>query len=119
MVLYFAERLIRFCRSYQKVKIIKVRSQISGSTIHKNTIQYNTIQYNTIQNNTIQYNTMQCNAMQCNTYLLLAECKVRTASYGPGFFLPFYGPGAKRAGHETRKEKSRIHNLLYGPGKRG
>ena len=23
------------------------------------------------------------------TYLLLAECEVRTASYGPGFSLPF------------------------------
>ena len=24
-----------------------------------------------------------------NKYLLLAECEVRTASYGPSFFLPF------------------------------
>ena len=24
-----------------------------------------------------------------NIYLLLAECEVRTASYGPSFFLPF------------------------------
>ena len=24
-----------------------------------------------------------------STYLLLAECEVRTASYGPSFFLPF------------------------------
>ena len=45
-----------------------------------------------------------------NTYLLLAECEVRTASYGPSFFLPFM---------KTRKEKTRIHNLSYGPSKRG
>ena len=45
-----------------------------------------------------------------NKYLLLAECEVRTASYGPSFFLPFI---------KTRKEKTRIHNLQYGPSKRG
>ena len=47
-------------------------------------------------------------------YLLLAECEVRTASYGPNFFLPFRAWAMK-----TRKKKTRIHNLPYGPRKRG
>ena len=38
-----------------------------------------------------------------NIYLLLAECEVRTASYGPSF----YGPSAKRAGHENKEGKKR------------
>ena len=46
-------------------------------------------------------------------YLLLAECEVRTASYGPSFFLPFMA----QARRKTRKEKTRIQNLLYGPSK--
>ena len=41
-----------------------------------------------------------------NTYLLLAECEVRTASYGPSFFPSFYGPSAKRAGHENKEGKN-------------
>ena len=40
------------------------------------------------------------------TYLLLAECEVRTASYGPSFFPSFYGPSAKRAGHENKEGKT-------------
>ena len=42
-----------------------------------------------------------------NKYLLLAECEVRTASYGPSFFPSFYGPSAKRAGHENKKGKNK------------
>ena len=38
--------------------------------------------------------------------LLLAECEVRTASYGPSFFPSFYGPSAKRAGHENKEGKN-------------
>ena len=41
-----------------------------------------------------------------NTYLLLAECEVRTASYEPNFFPSFYGPSAKRAGHENKEGKN-------------
>ena len=52
-------------------------------------------------------------------YLLLAECKVRTASYGPSFFLPFMAQARSARAMKTRKEKSRIHNLPYGPSKRG
>ena len=33
-------------------------------------------------------------------YFLLMECEVRTVSYEPEFFFHFYGPSAKRAGHE-------------------
>ena len=54
-----------------------------------------------------------------NTYLLLAECEVRTASYGPSFFLPFMAQARSARAMKTRKEKTRIHNLLYGPSKRG
>ena len=81
---------------------------LSNSTV---SIQYNTIQYNTIQYNTIQYNTIQ--------YLLSAECEIRTASYGPSFFLPFMAKARSARAMKTRKEKTRIHNLLYGPSKRG
>ena len=41
-----------------------------------------------------------------NKYLLLAECEVRTASYGPSFFPSFYGPSAKRTGHENKEGKN-------------
>ena len=41
-----------------------------------------------------------------NKYFLLAECEVRTASYGPSFFPSFYGPSAKRAGHENKEGKN-------------
>ena len=40
-----------------------------------------------------------------NKYLLLAECKVRTASYGPSFFLPFMAQA-------RRKENTRIQDGL-------
>ena len=39
-------------------------------------------------------------------YLLLAECEVRTAVYGPSFFPFFYCPSAKRAGHENKEGKN-------------
>ena len=39
-------------------------------------------------------------------YLLLSECEVRTASYGPSIFPSFYGPSAKRAGHENKEGKN-------------
>ena len=52
-------------------------------------------------------------------YLLLAECEVRTASYGPSFFLPFMAQARSARAMKTRKEKTRIHNLPYGPSKRG
>ena len=54
-----------------------------------------------------------------DTYLLLAECEVRTASYGPSFFLPFMAQARSARAMKTRKEKTRIHNLPYGPSKRG
>ena len=40
------------------------------------------------------------------TNLLVAECEVRTESYGPSFFPSFYGPSAKRAGHENEEGKN-------------
>ena len=40
-----------------------------------------------------------------NKYLLLVDCEVRTASYGPSFFPSFYGPSAERAGHENKEGK--------------
>ena len=39
-------------------------------------------------------------------YLLLAECEVRTASYGPSFFPSFYGSSAKSARHENKEGKN-------------
>ena len=39
-------------------------------------------------------------------YLLLADCEVRTASYGPILFPSFYGPSAKRASHENKEGKN-------------
>ena len=52
-------------------------------------------------------------------YLLLAECEVRTASYGPSFFLPFMAQARSVRAIKTRKEETRIHNLPYGLSKRG
>ena len=52
-------------------------------------------------------------------YLLLAECEVCTASYGPSFFLPFMAQARSARTMKTMKEKTRIHNLPYGPSKRG
>ena len=57
--------------------------------------------------------------VSCNTNLLLAECKVRTASYGPRFFLPFMAQVQSTRAMKTRKEKMRIHNLPYGLSKQG
>ena len=50
-------------------------------------------------------------------YLLLAECEVRMASYGPSFFLPFMAQARSARAMKTRKEKTKIHNLPYGPSK--
>ena len=50
-------------------------------------------------------------------YLLLAECEVRTASYGPSFFLLFMAQARSARAMKTRKETTRIHNLPYGPKK--
>ena len=52
-----------------------------------------------------------------NKYFLLAECEVRTASYGPSFFHPFMAQARSALAMKTRKEKTRIHNLPYGPSK--
>ena len=38
-------------------------------------------------------------------YLLLAECKVHTASYGLSFFLPFMAQSQSTQAMKTRKEK--------------
>ena len=39
------------------------------------------------------------------TYLLLVECKVRMASYGSSFFLPFMAQARSARAMKTRKEK--------------
>ena len=39
-------------------------------------------------------------------YLLLAECEVRTASYGPSFFLPFMAQAQSARALKERKEKN-------------
>ena len=62
-------------------------------------------------------NEMNCN--NNNIYLLLAECEVRTASYGPRIFLPFMAQAHSARAMKTRKEKTRIHNLPYEPSKQG
>ena len=51
--------------------------------------------------------------------ILLTECEVRTANYGPSFFLPFMAKARSAWAMKTRKEKTRIHNLPYGPSKQG
>ena len=57
--------------------------------------------------------------MACYKYLLLAECEIRTAIYGLSFFLPFMAQVRSVQAMKTRKGKTRIHNLPYGPSKRG
>ena len=54
-----------------------------------------------------------------NKYILLAECKVQMASYGPSFSLLFMAQAQSVRAMKTRKEKTRIHNLPYGLSKRG
>ena len=58
-----------------------------------------------IQNN--NYNKTIRYADTIHTYLLLAECEVRTASYGPSFFLPFMAQARSARAMKTRKEKTR------------
>ena len=53
-----------------------------------------------------------------NIDLLLAECEIRTASYGQVFFFPFKAQARSARAMKTRKEKTRIHDLPYGPTKR-
>ena len=66
------------------------------------------------------YNSLCCKVpVSLITYLLLAECEVRTASYGPSFFLPLMAQARSAWAMKTRKEKTRIYNLPYGPSKRG
>ena len=57
--------------------------------------------------------------MTAKINLLLTECEVRTASYGPSFFLHFMAQARSARAMKTRKEKTRIHNLPYGLSKRG
>ena len=45
--------------------------------------------------------------MQFQYIFLLAECEVRSASYGPSFFPSFYGLSVKRAVHENKEGKNR------------
>ena len=63
--------------------------------------------------------TDKTKSIKHNTYLLLAEWEVRTASYGPSFFLPSMAQARSARAMKTRKEKTRIHNLAYGPSKWG
>ena len=50
-------------------------------------------------------------AEMSNKYLLLAEFSIRTVNYGPSFFPSIYSM--------EKNEDPRIHNLQYGPKKRG
>ena len=57
------------------------------------------------------------NPIVVNLYIPLISlvCSVRTASYGPSFCLPFMAQARSAQAMKTRKEKTRIHNLPYGP----
>ena len=68
--------------------------------------------------NTTQYHVTS-QLVPENINLLFAECEVRTASYGPSFFLHFMAQARSAWAMKTRKEKARIHNLPYGLSKRG
>ena len=66
---------------------------------------------------------VRCLPNRTYTYLLLAECSVRTASYGPRFLLPFMTQARSAQAMKTRKEKTRtarteqtrlVRCLLYG-----
>ena len=41
----------------------------------------------------------------CSQISGLTQCSVPTASYGSSFFPSFYGPSAKRTGHENKEGK--------------
>ena len=71
--------------------------------MYSSTVQYSNVQCSAIQyiiQYTTQYNTIQYK------YLLLAECEVRTASYGPIFVLPFMAQARRARAMKTRKEKN-------------
>ena len=79
---------------------------------------YNAVYARTLQKNNNIFKIIKINSTYIPN-LLLAKCEVRTASYGPSFFLPFMAQARSARAMKTRKEKTRIHNLLYGPSKRG
>ena len=126
---------LRTHRVVRYVKLRKIAQKIICNTTQYNTIQfytitiqYNTIQYNTIQFNTIQYNLIQYqyNTIQFNTIQnenntihtsYYASARFRTASYGPSFSLPFMAQARSTRAMKTRKEKTKIHDLPYGPSK--
>ena len=86
-----------------------------------NKFSFLNVQMEKIQNTHITLNASHCIFMMVwkNTYLLLAECEVCTASYGPSFFLPFMAQAQSAWAMNTRKEKMKIHNLPYGLSKQG
>ena len=90
------------------------------------TVQYSTVHYITLHYITLHYITLHYTTLHHNTYLLLhyitsqyVECEVRTESYLPSFSLPFMAQVRSVRVMKTRKDKTRIHNLPYGPSKRG
>ena len=50
--------------------------------------------------------SIRTNQTEACIYLLLAECEVRTASYGPSFSLPFMTPARSARAMKTRKGKN-------------
>ena len=44
--------------------------------------------------------------IKTNTCLLLAECEVRTASYGPSFFLPFMAQARSARAMKNKEGKN-------------
>ena len=75
-------------------------------TILYYTILYYTILYYTILYYTILYYTILYYTILYHTNLLLAECEVRTASYGPSFFLHFMAQARSARAMKTRKDKT-------------
>ena len=65
------------------------------------------------------YRTGKCNYECSGETPERGEYFLCTASYGPSFSLPFMAQARSARAMKTGKEKTRIHNLPYGPSKRG
>ena len=82
-------------------------------------LSYPILSYPILSYPILSYPILSYPIISYHMYLLLAEYSVRTASYRPGFLLPFMAQAQSAWAMKTRKEKTRIHNLPYGPRKRG
>ena len=95
LAVYFS--LLILCKYHIQNKIIKFFYRfpfISWCFQNHTTVEHNTIQYSTVQHNTTQY------------IPLISRVRGPYGKLWTEFFPSFYGPSAKRAGHENKEGKN-------------